>query len=239
MAEPLKNVPLPAFLEHSNSILGPANATKILSAYDITPGMDSNAFWTKLSYLMGDVAFSEAIHKLLNHLASQPSTSLVKKKVYRYTMTMRNPFPGSPLHQIPGHHFIDLLFLFQTLRDRYPTKKLRKLSEEFGKAWLRFGAGLEPWKEFRKGENEESIMVFNGVDGCSLRSRKEDERISASAEEGERRYKAWETAAEVFQDLAKGERGVLAAEEARLSWGSDGGIFRLIGLKGPYGVVIP
>ena len=152
---------------------------------------------------------------------------------------MRNPFPGSALHQIPGHHFIDLLYLFQTLRERYPTKRLRDLSEDFGKAWLRFGAGEEPWAEFKSGQEEEKIMVFNGVNGCSLRSKKEDEIMSANAEEGKRRYAGWDTIAEVFDDLAKGQKGVVAAEQARLAWGPDGGVFRLVGLKGPYGVIIP
>jgi hypothetical protein len=67
-----------------------------------------------------------------------------KKKVYRYTTTMRNPFPGSAFHQIPGHHFIDILFLFQTLRERYPSERLRDLSEEFGKRWIRFAIWEKP-----------------------------------------------------------------------------------------------
>lgn len=183
----------------------------------MTSNIDPNAFWTKLLYLVGDIVFSQPAHKLINHLASIPATSPLKKKLYRYTMTMRNPFPGSNLHQIPGHHFIDLFFLFQTLQERYPSQKLRDLSQEFGKAWLRFGVGKEPWEEFKKGEGEENIMVFNGVDGCSLRSRVEDERLSAVAEEGERRYKGWEAIAEVFEGLAK-EKGSVEAEQVRVDW---------------------
>lgn len=237
MSEPLKHISPTSFLSHSNTILGASNAKKIFSAYDITSSIHPNAFWTKLMYLMGDIMFSEPSHKFVNYLASQPSTH--KKHAYRYTMTMRNPFPGSNLHQIPGHHFVDLLFLFQTLRERYPTKRLRNLSEEFGKAWLRFGVGKIPWPEFKKGEGEEKIMVFNGVDGCSLRTREEDEGLSARSEEGERRYKGWDAIADVFTNLAKGKNGAEGAEDARLAWGPDGGLFRLIGLNGPYGVVIP
>ena len=116
MSEPLKHISPTSFLSHSNTILGASNAKKIFSAYDITSSIHPNAFWTKLMYLMGDIMFSEPSHKFVNYLASQPSTH--KKHAYRYTMTMRNPFPGSNLHQIPGHHFVDLLFLFQTLRER-------------------------------------------------------------------------------------------------------------------------
>jgi hypothetical protein len=239
LANPLKHISPSSFITHSNTIIGPLNTSKILAAYDISPSVDPNAFWTKLTFLMGDIMFSEHSHKLVNYLASVPQASPNKKKVYRYTMTMRNPFPGSTLHQIPGHHFIDMLFLFQTLRERYPTKRLRDLSEEFGKAWMRFGAGKEPWGEFKSGEGEEKIMVFNGVDGCSLRSWKEDEALSAKSEEGERRYAGWDAIAEVFGELVNGEKGLVGAEEARLAWGPDGGLFRLVGLNGPYGVVIP
>lgn len=89
------------------------------------------------------------------------------------------------------------------------------MSEELGKAWVRFGASLEPWEDFKKGGEEGKIMVFNGVDGCSLRNRKEDEILSEKAEEGERRYAGWEAIGRVFKDLTKGEKGIVGAEELR------------------------
>jgi hypothetical protein len=110
--------------------------------------MDDNLFRNKLSFLMGDIMFSEPIHRLALSLASS------KKKIYHYTQTIRNPFQGSLLHQIPGHHFIDLLFLFQTLRERYPSQKLRDISEEYGRRWIRFAAGEMPWEEYKLGEGD-------------------------------------------------------------------------------------
>jgi hypothetical protein len=184
---------------------------------------------------MGDIMFSEPTNKVAVALGS-PSN---RKKVYRYTQTQRNPFQGSYLHQIPGHHFIESLFLFQTLMERYPSQKLRDLSEEYGKRWIRFAVGQEPWEEYRLDgeEGEGNIMVINGRTGFEIRSRKEDEAEGAVCEEGERRYSEWETVAEVMGDIAK-VGGVQLAELARWKWGTDDGVFRLAGLKGPYDDVV-
>jgi hypothetical protein len=111
-----------------------------------------------------------------------------------------------------------MLFLFGTLRERYPNQKLRDLSDEFGKRWLRFGVGLAPWEEYvldgREGEGE--IMVINGRNGFDLRSRKEDVEESMLTEEGERRYVAWETMMELMGGIAS-EQGWL---RGRLRCGS-------------------
>lgn len=129
--------------------------------------------------------FSEPIHKLTGSFAS-----LSSKKVYHYTQTLRNPFQGSLLHQIPGHHFIEALFLFQTLREKYPSQRLKDISEEYGKRWISFAAGEEPWEEYRLhgGVGDGKIMVINGRTGFEVRSRNDDEVESKISEEGERRY---------------------------------------------------
>lgn len=174
--------------------------------------------------------FSEPIHKLTGSLAS-----LSSKKVYRYIQTLRNPFQGSLLHQIPGHHFIEALFLFQTLREKYPSQRLKDISEEYGKRWISFAAGEEPWEEYRLhgGVGDGKIMVINGRTGFEVRSRNDDEVESKIIEEGERRYAGWEVTREIMEALAKGDdsgRG----ENVRWNWGTDDGIFRLAGLKCPY-----
>jgi carboxylesterase type B len=238
LADALKHIPLDGFIQLSNTTLGIENAKKILSAYDITPEMDSNLFWTKLNFLIGDVAFSDPTHKLANSLATQKGPN--RKKVYRYHLTVRNPFPGSSYYQIPGHHFVDMLFLFGTLKFRYPLQNQRDLSDEFGKRWLNFGNGLEPWEEYKLDgtEDEGKIMIIGGSEGWSLKSRKQDERESKVVEEGERRYKGWEAIADVMRKLAEVDSGFVK-ENARLAWGPDGGIYRLLGVQGPYGVVRP
>lgn len=226
-ADAMRFVPLDGLITHTNNIFGTADGTKLLSTYGITTGMDHNTFWTKLLFLVGDVAFSEPTHKLSISLANNPS-----KKVYRYHMTMRNPFPGSNLHQIPGHHFIDMLFLFQTLRERYPTQRYRDLSEEFGKRWLRFGAGEAPWKEYKVDgtEDDEKIMIISGSAGWVIKSRKKDEVESKDAEEGERRYTGWETLSGALNALAKGTDGETKVEEARLAWSAGVNILKWYGV---------
>lgn len=118
---------------------------------------------------------------------------------------------------------------------------LRHLSEEFGRRWLRFANGEAPWEEFRLDGKEEDgkIMIVSGKEGWIVKSRKQDHEESRLAEEGPRRYEAWEAIGSAVRDLATGERGNAQGEEARLAWGPDGGIFRLAGLKGPAGVVLP
>lgn len=206
----MKNVKLDQFIELTNNTLGVANATKLLTVYEITPDMDANLFWTKLSYLMGDHIISESVHSLSNFLVGNTS-----KKIYRYTETVRNPIPGTPNHQIPGHHFIELLYLFGTIRERYPSQRDRYLSEEFGKRWLRFGVGLEPWDEYRiEGkEDDGKIMIISGSEGWVLKSRARDGMESLKAEEGKRRYEGWEVMTEVIKSLFEGERDAVEVEE--------------------------
>jgi hypothetical protein len=230
----LKNVDIDKFIVSSDYILGRSNALKILSAYNIAPKMDANLFWTKLNFLMGDIMFSQPIHKLSRALASQNEAN--KKKIYRYTQTVRNPFPGGLLHQIPAHHFIETMFLFGTLRHRYPSQRLKELSDEYGRRWIKFTYGLSPWEEYAE---DEKIVVIEGRAGFDLRSRREDEEKSGLAEEGERRYKGWEAIWEVMNDIAGGVEGSIKGEEARIRWGTDGGIFRLAGFDGPFGIVLP
>jgi hypothetical protein len=216
-------MPLDKFIEISKSTFGDAYALTILSAYGITPDMDQNLFWTKLMYLLGDFAISEPAHNL-----SRALTTKSKKKIYRYTMTMRNPFPGSSLHQIPAHHFIELLFLFGTLRERYPTQRSKDLSDEFGKRWLKFGVSIGPWDEYKFDGSEEDgkLMLISGAEGWLVKTRKRDEEESKNAEEGERRYAAWEALSSVMKAIASGEKGEVQGEEMKRVW--IRGIFGLI-----------
>jgi hypothetical protein len=115
-----------------------------------------------------------------------------KKKLYRYTITARNPFPGSHF-QISGHHSTELIFLFMTLTDRYPTPLYNATSLSMARAWTKFGAGLEPWDEFRVGDGEEEkIAVADNREGWVVRTRADDDRISRADECGKRRYAEWE-----------------------------------------------
>jgi hypothetical protein len=126
-----------------------------------------------------------------------------------------------------------MLFLSQTLMERYPSQKSRDLSEEYGRRWIKFAIGEEPWEEFRlDGEDDDGkIMAINGRTGFEIRSKREDEAESGISEEGERRYREWGVIGEIMGDLVR-DHGLGRVQEARWKWGTDDGIFRLAGLKG-------
>jgi hypothetical protein len=68
------------------------------------------------------------------------------------------------------HQFIDLLFLFQTLRERHPSQKSRDISQEYGERWFEFSVGEEPWEPFRLdgGVEEGKVVVINGRTGFEV-----------------------------------------------------------------------
>lgn len=190
--------------------------------------MDRNKFGVQLALLMGDITFSEPANKIARALAAPSVDGARKKKVYRYNVTLRNPFPGTPFYQVPGHHFVEVLFLFGTFRFRYPTQKLVDISTEFMRRWIAFGVGEAPWDEYElntaQEEDAEKIMIISSSVGFEQRTRKEDEEKSKLSDEGERRYKQWEVISEIMQDMERKNRDV------RILWGPDGGIYRLAGL---------
>ncbi|KAH8813305.1 Alpha/Beta hydrolase protein [Xylogone sp. PMI_703] len=217
------------FIDFTTTQLGQHHASKLLGAYDITPDMDPNKFWTQLMYLMGDMTFSEPTDKVARVLASSARREGAhKRKVYRYNLALRNPFPGSTYYQVPGHHFVDILFLFGTFRFRYPTQKLIDISTEFMRRWLKFGAGEQPWDEYIVGDSnnpeDEKIMIINSSVGFELRTRKEDEEKSKESEEGERRYKQWEVLREVMLQVGQQNQYI------RTVWTPDGGVLKLAGV---------
>jgi hypothetical protein len=134
------------------------------------------------------------MHALANAL-SQPS---VGKKVYRFTNTIRNPFPGSPAYQTCGHA-VDLLYMFGNYLERFPTKRQREISIGFVERFTKFAYGMKPWEQYEP--ELKHIAVADGHLGWVTRTRDEDERVSKDDEIGERRYAQWDILAEVFESL--------------------------------------
>lgn len=114
------------------------------------------------------------------------------KKVFRHNVMLRNPFLGSPLYQVPGHHFVELAYVFMTFLERLPTELDRETSKEFARRWIMFAHQKEPWTEYRTGG---SIAVVDSQSGWTCVSAKEDTAVP-----GRRRYKQWEI---LFQMLSK------------------------------------
>lgn len=204
----LKDVPISDFISTCHSVLSSSDAKTLLTAYGITPDMNHNLFWTRSMFLVGDLLFSQPTDAVCD--------SLTTKKIFRYTLTARNPFPGSVYTMAPGHHFLDLLFLFLTLRDRYPNPTYTAIAEGFASRWIKFANGEEPWPKYRVSDEngeagEGTIAVINGINGWTFRSKEEDKALSAASEEGPRRYEQWKTISQVFSHLAD----TTEAEEAR------------------------
>ena len=131
-------------------------------------------------------------------LAETLSQPVYNKKVYRYTNTVRNPFPGSAAYQVSGHA-VDLLYFFGNYIDRFATQRARETSIGFVTRFIRFAYGEAPWDQYTP--EERKIAVADGRVGWVTRTREEDERISKDDEIGERRYAHWDVLGEVLGSL--------------------------------------
>ncbi|KAH9224255.1 Alpha/Beta hydrolase protein [Leptodontidium sp. 2 PMI_412] len=201
-AEALKHIDLERFVLHFEEKLGKDNATWLLSAYGIERGLDKNLFWTRLNTLAGDLTFSQSTHSLTNSYALKQKKQQQlssHKTIYRYSLELRNPFPGSIFYGVAGHHFIELLFQFQTLKERYPTDRLRAISTEFSQRLIKFAVGAAPWSPYEA--DEQRIAVVSSRDGWQVFTREEDMQQALLCEDGGRRYDAWEVMEEVWTAL--------------------------------------
>lgn len=134
----------------------------VLETYNITPTMDQNLFAHFATRWLGDIIFDAPIHALCTHLATSTA-----KKVYRYIFDVGNPFVGTPFYNVP-HHWVDVYFLFRTLQFRFPSQKLRDVSDAHSRLWVGFANGKEPWGEYRGG-SEGLVMVVDEGEGWTQR----------------------------------------------------------------------
>lgn len=97
--------------------------------------------------------------------------------------------------EIPGHHFVDGLYLFMTLHERFPSDKYRSVSTEFSRRWIVFANGLPPWTKYDM--ISESVAIVDEIQGWKDMNRIDYELASGSYC-GMSRVKAWEIAAEIL-----------------------------------------
>lgn len=203
------------FVESVRSLLPEVQATRLAESYDL-PGdleqaaqMDANLFWGNLTYFVGDLMLSEPIHRLANHLALQSATNSSKKrKIYRYSFGLSNPIPGSDHSFVTGHHFLEILFLFLTLLDRYPRQRggwWAAQAKETAKKWILFANGKEPWDEYivpQPGRTDKAkIAICDDLRGWHVKTIAEDEEQSQTDPWGRRRYDGWEAIEEAYLSL--------------------------------------
>ena len=122
---------------------------------------------------------------------------------------------------VAGHHFIELLFQFQTLLERFPTQRLRKISTEFAQRLIKFAVGEAPWSPYEA--HEQRIAVVSSRDGWQVYTREEDVRQGGLTEEGGRRYDAWETVEEVWAGLEINKEDTI----------------RILGMEGLSSLIVP
>lgn len=185
------------------SALQPPDAAALLTAYNIHPALPSNLFWTNAARLLGDMAFSEPTARAARALAASPH-----HRLYRYHVGLSNPFPGSVYAFVAGHHFVEIMYLFLTYLERYPTHRggfFAAMAMEFARKWIAFANGRAPWEEFCEGDGEK-MAVFDDVRGFEVRTRERDEEVSREDVWGERRYEGWEMITRALENVEDADR---------------------------------
>lgn len=196
------------FIQLIQKMFPSPQAQELLAAYDMpTSGsMDSNRFLLQVSYFIGDLVFSAPVHEMANHLSWKACTDGTRR-IYRYCFGLSNPFLGSTLGYIPGHHFVEILYVFLTLLDRYPTRRdhwIEKQARETAKRWVSFANGQAPWTKYEVSRTatgtsgqegmievkDAKIAIADDIHGWTIRTMSEDEELSKSDPWGERRYAA-------------------------------------------------
>lgn len=176
--------------------------------YGMDPSLPHNLFWTNTARFFGDFAFSEPVDKVARGLASSTD-----HKVYRCQVCLSNPFSGSMYSYVSGHHFVELMYLFLTYLERFPTHRnnfFAKVARDIARKWIGFANGTAPWAEYREG-NGYSIGIFDDLRGIDVRTREEDENVSKEDVWGERRYKGLEILRNAIENAEDSEqaRGVI------------------------------
>ncbi|KAB5546911.1 Alpha/Beta hydrolase protein [Coniochaeta sp. 2T2.1] len=207
-APDVKHVTPIALSKYLQQLLGFVDAARAMAAYSISEDMDLNLFRTRVMQLGGDMVFSQPIHVLAKSLASS-----AQKKLYRYNIALRNPFPGSQFYGVPGHHALELNFLFTTLTERYPSKKYADISTEFARRWIDFANDVEPWEPYQL--TDESIAVVDYQHGWSTRTRAEDMTRYRDGDEWFRRYEAWEVVGDILAQHGTRAQEILDGLKAR------------------------
>ncbi|EXJ71675.1 uncharacterized protein A1O5_05483 [Cladophialophora psammophila CBS 110553] len=179
------------------SIFPEKEAARLLCAYglSLTPELaietDKNLFWRNVTHFFGDIFFSVPIHQLVTRLARRNTATTTtdsvasKRKVYRYSFSLSNPFFRSDHSFVTGHHFVETLFLFLTLLHRYPThrdKWLERQAKETARRWILFANGKEPWDEYVVSEsgdtNSAKMAVCDDIRGWHVKTMAQDEEES-------------------------------------------------------------
>ncbi|KAF2016349.1 alpha/beta-hydrolase [Aaosphaeria arxii CBS 175.79] len=161
------------FIKALEEKIGKENANIVFEAYNIVPDMDPILFLTPAMRWLGDTLFDAPNHNLARLASRNPA-----KKLYRYVFDVRNPFPGHGLYQ-QAHHWVDVYFVFRSFLFRYPTQRLKNISNRHAQLWIEFANGKEPWTQYKyNGNTDEVIMVADERDEWSEKTVKAYEAVA-------------------------------------------------------------
>lgn len=198
------------FVDDVRGSFGEEHAEKLFKLYGIDPHrqMDKNLFWYNCMQFWGDVAFSEPTEAMANALVGSvytQGTESKTRKVYRYHLAISNAIPGSEFSYVVGHHFVDLMYQFMTVTERYPRHRdsfFARQAQEFARKWICFGTGRAPWEEYGNGK----IAVLDDLRGWEIRTRESDRKMSESDPWGERRYEHMKAITDAFEAAGLDEK---------------------------------
>jgi carboxylesterase type B len=160
--------PLSAVLASADRIV-PASPERdaVLAAYSLAKGTPMDKVVEQATLLSGDLIFQQPIRDAARELVK------AGKKVYYYHFDYPNPYPA-PFWGGVAHHFVDVLFVFQTLKEIYPNDLSRKVAEDMGRYWVSFAAKGQPdgWKKF----NDGVVAVVHPAEGWIQNTVEEDLR---------------------------------------------------------------
>lgn len=161
--------PLTALLNSLDRVVPPSpDRDAVAKAYSLVEGTPISKVVEEGTLLSGDLIFQQLIRDAARELVK------AGKKVFYYHWDYPNPWPA-PFFGGVAHHFVDVLFLFQTLRDIYPNELAGKVAEEMGKFWVTFAAKGKPdgWSEYKDG----IVAVVDPQQGWVQRSVEEDRKV--------------------------------------------------------------
>lgn len=161
--------PLTALLNSSKKLIPSSlsNETQaVLKAYSIVEGPPTPKLIEQATLLSGDLIFQQMINEAAEVMTSRG------KKVFYYHWDYPNPYT-SPFFGGVAHHFVDCLFIFQTLYEIYPNALTKKVAEDMAKYWVSFAVKGTPdgWKSYKEGV----VAVVDPTEGWVQRSIREDE----------------------------------------------------------------
>lgn len=185
----LRNVDSKKFVEHYRKVLGGRVAEKLLNVYGIAldGNMDGNLFWANAMLLVGDAFLSEPMEKLadtfvgsryVEQAAGKNEGEERRWKVYRYTLSLTNPLPGSKCSYVAGHHGVDNYFQFfiswsATRGEGMTSLQSRQLKWRGGGSCLQAGRSLGKSTSLHsKAERERLLCVMISEAGKSEREKK-------------------------------------------------------------------